>query len=117
MRVEILTFGFKYGLPENMDIMFDARFLTNPFYVDGLRERTGLDTPVSDYVFSFENSHMFFDKLCNFLEFVIPQFERDGREKLTIAVGCTGGRHRSVAIAERLGKHFGAVVVHRDIVR
>ena len=115
MTLKFLTFGFKYGLPKETDMMFDVRFLTNPFYVDGLREQTGLDAPVSDYVFSFENSREFFERLCGFLDFVIPQFQRDGREKLTIAIGCTGGRHRSVAVAERLARHFKAEAGHRDI--
>jgi len=117
MKIEIMTFGFKYGMPEKTDMMFDVRFLNNPFWVNELREQTGLDKSVSDYVFSFENSRTFFEKLCDFLDFIIPQFQVDKREELIIAIGCTGGRHRSVAFAERLARHFGVVAEHRDVKR
>ena len=116
MKVEIQTFGFKYGLPDGVDLMFDVRFLKNPFWIDELRELTGLDAAVSDYVFSFENSREFSDRLFEFINFLIPQYAADGREKLVVAVGCTGGRHRSVAIAERLAARLNTGgAVHRNI--
>jgi UPF0042 nucleotide-binding protein len=112
MIVKVITFGHKYGMPEKADMMFDVRCLTNPFWVEELKEQTGFD-----YVFSFENSRIFFEKLCNFLDFIISQYQIDGREELVIAIGCTGGRHRSVAIAERLSEYYGVASEHRDVKR
>ena len=116
----VLSFGFKYGLPAEADLVFDARFLPNPFYVDELREKSGLDQPVRDYVFSFQQTRTFMDQFEAMLEFLIPLYIEEGKTSLTVAVGCTGGRHRSVAIAAALNdsllsKGFSSVNVNRDI--
>ena len=120
LDVTVLSFGFKYGLPAEADLVFDARFLPNPFYVDELREKSGLDQPVRDYVFSFQQTRTFMDQFEAMLEFLIPLYIEEGKTSLTVAVGCTGGRHRSVAIAAALNdsllsKGFSSVNVNRDI--
>ena len=102
LRIHLLTFGFKYGTPSEADMMFDLRFLPNPFFVPELKELSGLDKPVADYVLEQEPGKEFFTRLSNFLYFILTQFESEGRFRLTIAIGCTGGRHRSVAVAETL---------------
>lgn len=117
MRIEVLTFGFKHGMPDGVDMVFDVRFLANPFWVDELKDMTGLDAPVRDYVFSFENSRELLDRLCGLMDFLVAQFEADGRERLVVAIGCTGGKHRSVSVAERLAAYLNASVSHRDIRR
>ena len=116
MTVEIHSFGFKYGLPDAADLIFDVRFMKNPYWIEELRELTGLDAPVSGYVFGFENSREFADRLFDFMSFLMPQYAADGRGKLVAAVGCTGGRHRSVAVAEQLAARLDADrIFHRDI--
>jgi UPF0042 nucleotide-binding protein len=122
LAVEVLSFGFKNGLPPEADLMLDVRFLPNPFYVDRLRALDGRDERVSDYVLSFKETADFLDKLLDLLDFLLPLYQREGKSYLTIAVGCTGGQHRSVAIAVRLweslkGRHPGSLMLrHRDIV-
>ena len=118
--VTVLSFGYKHGLPAEADLVFDARFLPNPFYVDELREKSGLDLPVKEYVFSFQQTRSFMEQLENMLEFLIPLYIEEGKLSLTVAIGCTGGRHRSVAIAAALSDHFlaqgiSSVNVNRDI--
>ena len=118
--VTVLSFGYKYGLPAEADLVFDARFLPNPFYVDELREKSGLDLPVREYVFSFQQARTFLEQLEAMLEFLIPLYIEEGKLSLTVAIGCTGGRHRSVAIAAALNDHFlargiSSVNVNRDI--
>ncbi len=118
--VTVLSFGYKYGLPSEADLVFDARFLPNPFYVDELREKSGLDLPVKEYVFSFQQTRTFMEQLETMLEFLLPLYIEEGKSGLTVAIGCTGGRHRSVAIAAALNDHFCArgissVNVNRDI--
>ena len=118
--VTVLSFGYKHGLPAEADLVFDARFLPNPFYVDELREKTGLDLPVKEYVFSFQQTRTFMEQLETMLEFLFPLYVEEGKLSLTVAIGCTGGRHRSVAIAAALNDHFlargiSSVNVNRDI--
>ena len=98
----VLSFGFKYGLPMEADIVLDVRFLPNPFYVPELRELTGMDDAVYDYVFGREEAREFLNRLVSLLDFLIPQYVEEGKHTLTVAVGCTGGRHRSVAVARAL---------------
>ena len=118
--VTVMSFGYKHGLPTEADLVFDARFLPNPFYVDELREKSGLDLPVKEYVFSFQQTRTFMEKLEEMLEFLLPLYIEEGKLSLTVAIGCTGGRHRSVAIAAALHDHFVAkgvpsINVNRDI--
>ena len=118
--VTVLSFGYKHGLPAEADLVFDARFLPNPFYVDELREKSGLDLPVKEYVFSFQQTRTFMEQLEAMLEFLLPLYVEEGKLSLTVAIGCTGGRHRSVAIAAALNDHFlakgiSSVNVNRDI--
>jgi len=120
MRVDVTSFGFKKGSPRVVDLMFDVRFLPNPYWVEELRPLTGLDAPVRDYVFSHPEAGEFLDKVTDMLDFLIPQYEDEGKSFLTIGVGCTGGQHRSVALAEAIGGHLeseGVVsaVRHRDM--
>ncbi|REK11032.1 MAG: RNase adapter RapZ [Actinobacteria bacterium] len=120
MRVSVRSFGFKHGSPRDVDLMFDVRFLPNPHWVPELRDRRGTDEPVSDYVLGTEGAGQFVDQVENMLLFLIPRFEAEGKSYLSVGIGCTGGHHRSVAIAEELGKRLNkrnvrAVVRHRDI--
>jgi UPF0042 nucleotide-binding protein len=122
MQTSILSFGFKHGVPLDVDLMFDCRFLPNPYWVESLRLQSGLDQPVRDYVLGRPETAEFLDKLDDMLAMLIPAYVREGKSYLTVAMGCTGGRHRSVALAEelavRLNKH-GIVtsVFHRDVER
>ena len=118
--VTVMSFGYKHGLPTEADLVFDARFLPNPFYVDELREKSGLDLPVKEYVFSFQQTRTFMEKLEEMLEFLLPLYIEEGKLSLTVAIGCTGGHHRSVAIAAALHDHLTAkgvpsINVNRDI--
>ncbi len=106
MAVTVTAFGYKYGLPMDADLVFDVRFLPNPFYVEKLRESTGLDRPVSDFVFSYEDARDFMSHLTNLMDFLIPLYIEEGKYMLNIAIGCTGGRHRSVAVAKALSEHL-----------
>jgi RNase adapter protein RapZ len=120
MNISIVTFGYKYGVPYNIDLLFDIRFLPNPHFVDELRKLTGLDKKVVDYVQGSEISKKFLKLLLNFIEFLIPQYEYEGKTYLTIAIGCTGGRHRSVAIGEEVARFvknlgYSPMMTHRDI--
>lgn len=101
-RIEIISFGFKYGVPLDADLIFDVRFLPNPYYQAELREQTGLDSPVYDYVMSQQESEDFYKSLLGLLEPILPGYQREGKSVLTVAIGCTGGQHRSVAFAHRL---------------
>jgi UPF0042 nucleotide-binding protein len=123
MLTRLVSFGFKYGSPVDADLVFDVRFLPNPFFVDQLRPLTGRDPPVRDYVLATEDALVFTQKVIDLLEFVLPRYEREGKSYLTVAVGCTGGRHRSVALVELLSRTLGPKtglridIVHRDIDR
>lgn len=120
MSIDIISFGFKHGIPLDSDLVFDVRFLPNPFYEPTLKPLTGLDAPVRDFIMAYEQSRTFCDKLVDMIRFLIPQYIEEGKSNLVIAIGCTGGKHRSVAVARFLGDALGAEqignrVVHRDI--
>ena len=121
--ITVLSFGFKYGIPNDCDLVFDVRFLPNPFYVEELRNKTGLDAEVQDYVMGFELAHEFLDKLADMVEFLIPNYVAEGKNQLVIGIGCTGGKHRSVTLAGRLYERlktcseYGSRIEHRDIAR
>ena len=121
MVVRLLSFGFKYGVPVDADLVFDLRFLPNPHFVDALRPKTGLDPEVSAYVMNAPETQQLLGHLQPLLDFALPQYAREGKAYLTVALGCTGGRHRSVAMAEELGRQLGGghevVVSHRDAQR
>jgi UPF0042 nucleotide-binding protein len=123
LAVTFLTYGFKHGAPRDADLLFDVRFLPNPHYEDELRPLTGLDQPVRDFVESSEGIDDFYGHLTPLLDYLLPQYEREGKAHLTIGIGCTGGRHRSVVIAEHLAALYGdqgaylVDVVHRDIAK
>jgi len=114
------SFGYKYGIPHDTDMILDVRFLPNPYFVNELRDKTGLDSEVRDFVLKDPETAAFLDRLYGLLEFTLPLYEREGKSSLTMALGCTGGRHRSVALVEELQKRFGdghfrVHVKHRDI--
>ncbi len=120
--VRIVSFGFKYGIPMDCDLVFDVRFISNPYYIPELKPKTGLESDVSNYVMSFSESRLFLNKLTEMINFLIPYYVKEGKSQLIIGVGCTGGKHRSVTIAEKLfsrlkQKEFSAVIEHRDIDR
>jgi RNase adapter protein RapZ len=122
MQTSVISFGYKHGIPLDVDIVFDCRFLPNPFWVEELRSYSGLDEPVRDYVLGQPDSIAFLEKVTDLLESLLPAFVREGKSYLTIAMGCTGGRHRSVALAEALGERLGngdqsVSVFHRDVER
>ncbi|EGJ27629.1 RNase adapter RapZ [Streptococcus porcinus] len=105
-RVEVMSFGFKYGIPLDADLVFDVRFLPNPYYIADLREKTGLDQEVYDYVMEHQESEDFFQNLVQLILPILPGYKREGKSLLTIAIGCTGGQHRSVAFAHRLAERI-----------
>ncbi|MBK5222376.1 MAG: RNase adapter RapZ [Acidimicrobiia bacterium] len=122
MRTGVMSFGYKNGLPLDVDLVIDCRFLPNPHWVDELRPLSGLDAPVRDYVLSQPETGEFLDRLDDLFELVLPAFVREGKSYLTVAFGCTGGRHRSVALAEAIAERLAAhghqpTVTHRDIDR
>lgn len=117
----IMSFGFKFGIPPEADFVFDVRFLPNPYYIDELKKLSGNDAPVSEYVMSFEASKEFADKLTDMVRFLMPNYIIKGKNDLVIAIGCTGGRHRSVAFANELYKRLSndskseLRIEHRDM--
>jgi UPF0042 nucleotide-binding protein len=118
LLINILSFGYKHGYPYDADMIFDVRFLPNPFFIEGLRELNGLDKEITEFIMSREDTKEYIKKLTEFLEFLIPRYEKEGRTYLTIAIGCTGGKHRSVVVAKKLSEHFShlsPVTIHRDI--
>lgn len=120
LRTEILSFGYKRGIPRESDLVFDVRFLPNPYYIRDIRACTGLEAPVRDYVLSQRETQDFLERLYALVEYLLPLYQREGKRRLMIAVGCTGGAHRSVAIAEALGAKlredgYAASVSHRDV--
>ena len=122
MTVSVTSFGFKYGLPLDADLVFDVRFMPNPFYIEDLRPRTGLDQAVSDYVFQFPQTRDYMKKLEDLLAFSLPLYAEEGKTSLTIAVGCTGGHHRSVAVTHALAgfirdQGYQVLENHRDMAR
>lgn len=123
LMIRITSFGFKYGIPADADLVFDVRFLPNPFYIDELKPLTGNNAPVHDYVMSFPEAGEFLEMLCNMLAFLIPNYIKEGKHQLVIGIGCTGGKHRSVTLANELfdrlknkGK-YGITIDHRDAAR
>lgn len=121
--VYITTFGFKYGAPQDAELMFDMRFMTNPFYDEALRPLTGKDKPVRDFIFNLEHARSFFDKWSALVAGMLPLYQEQGKTRLSIAIGCTGGKHRSVCMAEELAgylkKHcpgFNIVINHREVL-
>ena len=121
LMVTVMSFGFKNGIPADADLVFDVRFLPNPFYIDELKHKTGNDREVQDYVMSFEESHIFMDKLVDMVQFLIPNYVKEGKYRLVIAIGCTGGKHRSVTLANNLFFRlkdtggYGVTLHHRDV--
>lgn len=121
LMITVMSFGFKYGIPADADLVFDVRFLPNPFYIDELKHKTGEDKEVQDYVMSFPEAKEFSEKLTDMVRFLIPNYVKEGKYQLVIAVGCTGGKHRSVTLANelyrRLKDHgeYGLTISHRDI--
>lgn len=121
LMISIVSFGFKNGIPADSDLVFDVRFLPNPFYIDELKHLTGNDKPVQDYVMQFPEAEVFLDKLTDMLEFLLPGYVKEGKYQLVVAIGCTGGQHRSVTLANELYKRmkhkgdYGLNISHRDI--
>jgi UPF0042 nucleotide-binding protein len=121
LTIIVQSFGFKFGIPIDADLVFDVRFLPNPHYVETLRPKTGKDAEVSDYVFKWDVSQEFLKKLVDLLDYTLPQYQQEGKTQLVIGIGCTGGKHRSVAITEYLGQRYqdqyNVRITHRDIER
>ena len=120
LRVEVTSFGFKRGLPRQADLVYDVRFLPNPFYIPHLAHQTGLDAPVKEFVLGNEVTRAFLEKLTDMVAFLLPHYQEEGKHRLVIAIGCTGGAHRSVAIAQALGEFLAdkgvqVAVAHRDL--
>ncbi|WP_139311129.1 RNase adapter RapZ [Paenisporosarcina indica] len=117
--VNVMSFGYKHGLPIDADLVFDVRFLPNPYYIEELRPKTGLDSDVSGYVLKWSETQVLLEKLTDLLTYMIPQYKREGKRQLVIAFGCTGGQHRSVTLTEYFAKLFKVdyqtVITHRDI--
>ncbi len=121
LMVTVMSFGFKYGIPADADLVLDVRFLPNPFYIEELKSKTGNDREVQEYVLSFEEAEVFMEKLTDMIQFLIPNYVKEGKNRLVVAIGCTGGKHRSVTLANELyqrmkykGK-YGMKLYHRDI--
>ncbi len=122
MRVDVTSFGFKHGVPPEADLVFDVRFMANPHYDSQLRPCTGLDQPVADYVFADVHAQTFMTHLFDMLKFLLPRYKEEGKSALFIAIGCTGGRHRSVAVAHRVAEFvaqcgYSTAENHRDLLR
>lgn len=120
LLVTCVSFGFKYGIPPEADLVFDVRCLPNPFYIKELKPLTGLDEAVKEYITGFEVTGEFMSKLCDYMDFTIPLYKQEGKSELVIGVGCTGGKHRSVTVARLLNAHFvelgqKSAIHHRDI--
>ena len=121
LYITVMSFGFKYGIPQDADLVFDVRFLPNPYYIDTLKEKTGNDPEVQDYVMQNDKGPIFLEKLKDMVEFLIPNYILEGKNQLVIAIGCTGGKHRSVTLANALyhtletEESYGVRIEHRDI--
>jgi UPF0042 nucleotide-binding protein len=120
LQIVLISFGYKFGLPSEADLLFDTRCLPNPHFHDALRDLTGESEEVSAFVLGHEQTKLFLDRLCAFVDFLLPQYEQEGRAYLTVGVGCTGGRHRSVVIVSQLARHligqgFQPIIRHRDV--
>lgn len=122
LNITLMSFGYKYGIPQDSDLVFDVRFLPNPFYIEELKNFTGNDKNVQDYVMSFDSSEIFIDKLVDMLLFLLPHYVIEGKSNLVISIGCTGGKHRSVTITNRIAsilsrQKYRVIVNHRDITK
>ncbi len=122
MQIVVVSFGYKYGIPLDSDLVFDTRFLPNPFYIDELRNKTGKSKAVRKYVLKEGETKKFLARLYRFVDFLIPRFINEGKSHLTISTGCTGGRHRSVVLADKLNeylkkKKYNVRIYHRDIYK
>lgn len=121
LMVTVMSFGFKHGIPVDADLVFDVRFLPNPFYIDELKKKTGNDKEVQDYVMSFAQAEDFMEKLNDMIQFLIPNYVKEGKYRLVVAIGCTGGQHRSVTLANELYHRmkdkgsYGLKLYHRDV--
>ena len=120
LHLSLISFGFKYGIPRDADLVMDVRFLPNPHYVDSLREKTGNDQEVQDYVLKWPITDKFYDKFFDLIDFLLPEYKKEGKSHLSIAIGCTGGKHRSVTTVNKLaeflsGEEFTINTEHRDI--
>ena len=120
LSVSVKSFGFKHGIPIEADLVFDVRFMPNPFYIPELRDKTGLDDLVRDYVFGMDASNEFFSRLCDMLDFLLPHYIEEGKRYLVVCIGCTGGKHRAPAIAHALSEYLGEQgypvdCIHRDM--
>lgn len=123
LMITVMSFGFKHGIPSDADLVFDVRFLPNPFYIDALKKKTGNDREVQEYVMSFPEAEAFMGKLTDMIQFLIPNYIKEGKYRLVIAVGCTGGKHRSVTLANELYRRmkdkgsYGLKLFHRDVTK
>lgn len=120
LNITIMSFGYKYGLPQDSDLVFDVRFLPNPYYIEELKRLTGNDSGVQEYVMGFETSAVFIDKLVDMLKFLMPLYIEEGKSNIVISIGCTGGRHRSVTISNKLAdilseENYRVILTHRDV--
>ncbi len=121
LMITVLSFGFKYGIPGDADLVFDVRFLPNPYYYEELRKLTGNDRQIQDFVMGYEMAHIFLDKLDDMIRFLVPNYVLEGKNQLVVAIGCTGGKHRSVTLANKLYERlqnqndYGVKLEHRDI--
>ena len=121
LMITVMSFGFKHGIPADADLVFDVRFLPNPFYIDQLKEKTGNDKEVQDYVMGFDEAEIFMEKLVDLIKFLVPNYVKEGKYSLVIGIGCTGGKHRSVTLAAELYKRmkdqgkYGIKLYHRDV--
>lgn len=119
MVVNVMSFGFKYGIPMDVDLVFDVRFLPNPYYVEQLRPKTGKDEEVASYIFGLEPTKEYVAKLLDFITYSLPHYVREGKQQLVIGIGCTGGKHRSVALTEYIGNtlsnEYNTFISHRDV--
>lgn len=123
LMITVMSFGFKHGIPADADLVFDVRFLPNPFYVDELKHKTGNDREVQEYVMSFAEAECFMEKLIDMIQFLIPNYVKEGKYRLVVAIGCTGGKHRSVTLANELYRrmkdkgNYGLKLYHRDVTQ
>ncbi|MBP1924487.1 UPF0042 nucleotide-binding protein [Sedimentibacter acidaminivorans] len=122
LSVTVMSFGYKYGIPQDSDLVFDVRFLPNPYYIEELKYYTGNDIKVQEYVMGFETSVIFVEKLLDMLEFLMPLYVKEGKSNLVISIGCTGGKHRSVTISNKISeflkeKNYRVLVTHRDSMK
>ncbi len=122
LTIKVMSFGFKYGVSTESDLVFDVRCLPNPFYIPELKNHTGLDNCVKDYVMGFEESETLFAKLCDLIDYLIPMYVQEGKSQLVIAFGCTGGKHRSITFAELMAEHlmrenYKIQKYHRDVTK